>query len=141
MAGAPLDPSTPPRPAPPRCDETKAVATVPLIALAWGRSGDKGNKANVGIIARRPEFMPWIWRALDRAAISQVFEHFLESGNEDAVERHYLPGINAMNIVLHEVLGGGGVASLRIDPQGKGYAQILLATPIPVPDDIAGAVT
>jgi hypothetical protein len=55
------------------------------------------------------------------------------------VERFYLPGIHAFNFLLHDVLGGGGVASLRSDPQGKGYAQVLLAETIPVPPELAGA--
>ncbi|MEA3149343.1 MAG: hypothetical protein QOD56_282 [Gammaproteobacteria bacterium] len=102
---------------------------VPLIRLAWGRSGDKGNFANIGIIARRPEYLPYIRAALTPQAVATVFAHYLEG----PVERFDLPGSHAINFLLHDVLGGGGTASLRNDPQGKAYAQILLDHPIPVP--------
>jgi hypothetical protein len=121
-------PSQPPDPS---GDEERVE--VPLIRLALGRSGDKGNKANIGIIARKPEYLPWIWAALTEQAVAGVFEHFLEG----SVERYYLPGSHSINFLLHEVLGGGGIASLRNDPQGKGYAQVLLAHPIPVPCSLA----
>jgi hypothetical protein len=100
-----------------------------LIRLAWGRSGDKGNLANVGIIARRPEYLPYIRSALTPEAVANVYAHYLQG----AVERFDLPGVNALNFVLYDVLGGGGTASLRSDPQGKAYAQMLLEYPIPVP--------
>ena len=106
---------------------------VPLIRLAWGRSGDKGDKSNIGIIARKPEYLPYIWAALSCESIKSRFDHFLEG----EVERFYLPGTHAINFLLHDVLGGGGVASLRADPQGKGYAQLLLAAPISVPVELA----
>ena len=106
-----------------------ADEAVPLIRLAWGRSGDKGNFANVGIIARRPEYLPYIRAALTTQAVATVFAHYLEG----PVERFDLPGSHAINFLLHDVLGGGGTASLRNDPQGKAYAQILLDYPIPVP--------
>ena len=109
---------------------------VPLIRLALGRSGDKGNKANIGVIARKPEYLPWIWAALTENTVADVFEHFLEG----SVERYYLPGSHSINFLLHDVLGGGGIASLHNDPQGKGYAQVLLAHPIPVPCSLAEAL-
>jgi len=107
--------------------------SVPLIKLAVGRSGDKGDKANIGIIARTAEYLPWIWAALTEQAVANRFAHFLQG----RVERFYLPGSHSINFLLHEVLGGGGIASLRNDPQGKGYAQILLDYPIPVPQALA----
>jgi hypothetical protein len=107
-----------------------------LIRLALGRSGDKGDKANIGIIARKPEYLPWIWSALTERAVAETFTHFLKG----RVERFFLPGSNSINFLLHEVLSGGGVASLRNDPQGKGYAQILLDHPIPVPRVLAEAL-
>ncbi len=106
-----------------------ATETVPLIRLAWGRSGDKGNVANIGIIARRAEYLPYIRAALTPQAVATVFAHYLEG----PVQRFDLPGSHAINFLLHDVLGGGGTASLRNDPQGKAYAQILLEHPIPVP--------
>jgi len=105
------------------------MASVPLLRLAVGRSGDKGDCANVGIIARDAAFLPYIWAALDETRIAGVYAHFLRG----EVTRYYLPGCHAMNIVLSRVLGGGGTSSLRNDPQGKGYAQLLLAQIIPVP--------
>jgi hypothetical protein len=103
--------------------------TVPLIRLAWGRSGDKGDLANIGIIARRPAYLPYIRAALTPQTVSTVFAHYLKG----PVERFDLPGSHAINFLLHDVLGGGGTASLRNDPQGKAYAQILLDYPIPIP--------
>lgn len=116
-------------PPPPRPTTPGPRIEVPLERLAWARSGDKGDKANIGVIARRAEFLPWIWSALDEAAVTARFAHFLAGG----VERYLLPGLPAINFELDAVLGGGGVASLRSDPQGKGYAQLLLDHPIPVP--------
>ena len=118
------------RPVPPVVfGNDSAMMEVPLVELAWGRSGDKGNKANVGIIARLPEYLPYIWDSLTEEVIAGRFAHFLQ-GN---VERYLLPGSHAVNFLLHEVLGGGGVASLRDDAQGKGYAQLLLDHPIKIP--------
>ena len=65
------------------------------------------------------------------------FAHFLAGDDSGAVQRFYLPGIHALNFLLHDVLGGGGVASLRADPQGKAYAQVLLAEAVPVPRELA----
>ncbi|GHF31169.1 hypothetical protein GCM10017044_28280 [Kordiimonas sediminis] len=136
VPGSSFSPNQLCRPAPPSTAETENMVTVPLIKLAWGRSGDKGNKANVGIIARRPEYLPYIWQALTKEKVASVFAHFLENSAPESVEKFLLPGSNSMNFLMDNVLGGGGVASLRNDPQGKGYAQILLATPIPVPHDL-----
>jgi hypothetical protein len=108
-------------------------ATVPLVALAWARSGDKGNNSNIGVIARKPEYLPIIRTALTPQAVANYFAHHLEGD----VERFDVPGIRAMNFVLHDVLGGGGIASLRNDPQGKGFAQMLLDFPVPVDQKLA----
>jgi hypothetical protein len=125
------------RPDPPAPIESGETLEVPLIRLAWGRSGDKGDKANIGIIARQADFLPYIWAALPERTVAGRFAHFLagpvESREQGSVERFLLPESNAINFLLHGVLGGGGVSSIRNDPQGKGFAQILLATPIPVP--------
>ena len=109
---------------------------VPLRRLAFTRSGDKGNKANIGILPRDPEYGPYIWAVLDEAEIARRFAHYLD-GPDARVERFWMPGTGAMNILLHDVLGGGGVASLRNDPQAKTYGQILLRAEIPVPARIA----
>ncbi|KAK7096840.1 hypothetical protein V1264_003889 [Littorina saxatilis] len=97
-----------------------------LEDLAFTRSGDKGNNANVGVIARHPVYLPFIRRALTAEAVEQYFAHLFENTDGDNVERFEAPGINAMNFVLHKVLGGGGIASLRSDPQGKALGQMLL---------------
>ncbi len=111
--------------------------TVPLIALAWARSGDKGNNSNIGVIARKPEYLPVIRRALTCDAVANYFAHHLEGKTSEPVERFDVPGIRAVNFVLHDVLGGGGIASLRNDPQGKGFAQMLLDFPVPVDPKLA----
>lgn len=112
-----------------------ATVSLPLHKLAWGRSGDKGDKANIGVLPRSPELVPWIWAALDEQTLRARFGHYLQGG----IDRYFMPGMGAMNILLHDVLGGGGVASLRNDPQGKAYAQILLQSPVAVPADLAEA--
>src|SRR5690554_3721973 len=112
--------------------EVSTDTTVPLIKLAWARSGDKGDHSNIGVIARDPEFLPFIEAALTEQAVAQWMSHTLnpESGK---VTRWAMPGLNAFNFLLEHSLGGGGVASLRIDPQGKAFAQQLLEFPVPVP--------
>lgn len=106
-----------------------SLVSVPLIALAVGRSGDKGDSANIAVIARRPEFLPPIRAALTAEAVAAYFAHYVRG----RVERFAWPGLNAFNFMLHEALGGGGMASLRHDPQGKALAQALMDFPIPVP--------
>jgi hypothetical protein len=107
------------------------AAEVPLRQLAWGRSGDKGDTANIGVIARRPEFISVISAALTPQAVRAWLAHLVEG----EVERFDWPGINGWNFVLRRALGGGGVASLRYDPQGKSYAQILMDFPVRVPSE------
>ena len=125
------------RPKTPTVDKSLQMVKVPLIALAWGRSGDKGDKANIGIIARKQEYLPYICAALTEAVVRKRFAHFLNDTTKASVERYLLPASNAINFLLHDVLGGGGVASIRNDAQGKGYAQLLLSCPISVPTAIA----
>jgi hypothetical protein len=124
---------------PPAVPAADDLVELPLEALAWGRSGDKGNKANIGIIARHPDFVAWIGAAMTEARVAAYFAHFLAPGQAQPVQRFYMPGPNAFNFLLHEVLGGGGVASLRVDPQGKGYAQLLLAETVALPRALAAA--
>jgi hypothetical protein len=106
--------------------------TVPLVQLAWARSGDKGDAANIGVIARKAEFLPFIRAALTQEAVARWFAHLIKG----PVQRYDLPGTGALNFVLQEALGGGGIASVRMDSQGKAYAQMLLDHPIPVPADM-----
>ena len=102
---------------------------LPLIALAYGRSGDKGDSANIGVLARRPEFVPLLRAQLSAEAVRQYFAHLVRG----KVERFEVPGLHGFNFLLHEALGGGGMASLRYDPQGKMLAQILMDFPMQVP--------
>ncbi|WP_439100773.1 acyclic terpene utilization AtuA family protein [Congregibacter sp.] len=135
-AGTPKDLPAPI--APPQAEEApEDRVAVPLELLAFGRSGDKGDKANIGVIARHPDYLPWIAAALTPEKLASYFAHFLKPGQSEPVERFYLPGTHALNFLLHEVLGGGGVASLRADPQGKAYAQLLLTERIELPRSLA----
>jgi hypothetical protein len=102
---------------------------VSLEKLAYARSGDKGNNANVGIIARERAFLPYIHRQLTAQAVDDYFAHLVKGD----VERFELPGFNAYNFFMTEALGGGGTASLRADAQGKSLAQQLLSLTIKIP--------
>ena len=110
-----------------------ASVSLPLVRLAWGRSGDKGNLSNIGLIARRPEWLPLLWQQVTPQAVAAWMGHLAHG----PVLRYHLPGIAAMNLVLHDALDGGGPVSLRLDPLGKGMAQILLDMPIQVPAELA----
>mgnify|MGYP006940086843 CR=1 FL=1 len=102
---------------------------VPLLTIAQGRSGDKGDIANIGIIARKPEYFEVIKRQLD----SQVVHHYMRHLIQGKVSRYELPGTKSFNFVCTRSLGGGGLSSLAVDRQGKTYAQILLHCPVKVP--------
>lgn len=108
---------------------------VPLIEIAHARSGDKGNHSNIGVIARKAEYLPWIRAALTEQTVASYMQHVLDA-EKGRVIRYELPGLNALNFMLENALGGGGVASLRIDPQGKAFAQQLLDMPIKVPANL-----
>ena len=110
-----------------------AAVSVPLVRLAVARSGDKGDHSNIGVIARDPAYLPYIEQALTAEAVAAYFEHLLAGD----VTRWAMPGIGGFNFLLRHSLGGGGVASLRTDPQGKCHAQMLLSYPIPVSAEIA----
>jgi hypothetical protein len=131
------------RPVPPAVPSDGDLIAVPLIALAWGRSGDKGDIANVGIIARQPEYLPYIYAALSESVVSERFAHFLppQAHSGVYVERYLMPGTHAINFLLHQVLGGGGMASIRNDAQGKGYGQLLLDAKIPISRDLAASLS
>jgi hypothetical protein len=104
---------------------------VPLASIAWGRSGDKGDSANIGIIARDPAFVPLIRDEVTAARVKAYLDYMLADGG--AVTRFDVPGIGGFNFLLTRALGGGGMASLRNDPLAKGLAQILLDLPVSVP--------
>jgi hypothetical protein len=109
------------------------LVEVPLIRVAWGRSGDKGDAFNVGVIARRPELLPHIRAALTPQRVAEIFGHEFVAGKTPKVERFDLPGIHGLNFLAHEALGGGGAASMRVDMLAKGKAQQLLDQTIRVP--------
>ncbi len=139
--GKKYDPSKFEHPVPPAAPAPGDTIDVPLIKLAWARSGDKGDKANIGLIAREAEYLPYIWAALDETTIAKRFASFIEGGADASkVKRFYMPGPYAINFLIDAALGGGGVASLRNDPQGKAYAQMLLDYPISIPAELAKAL-
>lgn len=119
--------------------DTDTGTTVPLVKLAWARSGDKGNHANIGVIARKAEYLPYLNAALTEQAVATYMQHVLDP-DAGSVHRWSMPGMNAFNFLLKNALGGGGIASLRIDPQGKAFAQQLLDMPISVSQTIADEV-
>ena len=110
------------------------------MKLAWARSGDKGDHANIGVMARKPEYLPYLRAALTDAAVADYMKHVLDP-ERGSVSHWELPGFNAFNFLLRHALGGGGIASLRIDPQGKAFAQQLLDMPIPVSAEVANEVS
>lgn len=111
--------------------------TVPLIRLAWARSGDKGDTSNIGVIARSPALLPLLRAQLTQDAVAAYLAHLVRG----PVTRFEVPGIHALNFVCEQALDGGGMASLRNDPLGKGMAQILLSMPLHVPAALLGRLS
>jgi hypothetical protein len=109
-----------------------ARSSVQLRYLAHARSGDKGDTANVGLIALEPEYYPLLEREV---TVARVARHF--KGMVTGVERFELPNLNALNFLLHGALDGGGTISLKTDAQGKVYSTALLRMEIPVPAGLA----
>jgi hypothetical protein len=105
------------------------LVEVPLVRVAWARSGDKGDHSNIGVIARRPQWLPWLRAQLTEQRVKDSLAHLVAG----EVTRFDVPGIHALNFLCTEALDGGGMASLRNDPLGKGMAQILLMMPVQVP--------
>ena len=125
-------PPTPPTHSPERARaplDVDDLVEIPLLAIAHARSGDKGADANIGVRARHPDFLPLLRDQLSADAVAAWFAHRVEG----PVQRYDVPGIHALNFVLRDALGGGGIASLRFDPQGKAYAQQLLDIPLDIP--------
>ncbi len=109
---------------------------VPLLELAHARSGDKGNTANVGVIAYDPEDYPIL---LEQLTVDRVAEHF-GSLVKGKVERFELPRLHALNFLLHGALDGGGTVSLKTDAQGKVFSTAMLRMEVGVPPDVAKRV-
>ena len=109
------------------------MARIQLLHLAHARSGDKGDTANVGVIALRPEFYPLLVEQLTTERVKAHFTGIVHGG----VERFELPNLEALNFLLHNALGGGGTVSLKTDAQGKVLSTAMLRMEIDVPDEIA----
>ncbi len=121
-------------------EATQAVPDEPLhdgrlIDLAWARSGDKGDDENIGVIARHPKAWAWLRSQLHATRVQTYFAHLVQG----PVLRYEVPGLQALNFVLHQALDGGGVCSLRSDPLGKSFAQMLLDMPLRVPASVLTA--
>ncbi len=108
------------------------MPTVKLLKIAHGRSGDKGNGSNVGIIARHPEIYPFLEKTLTAERIKDHMKNVCKG----EVERYELPNIGALNFMLNESLGGGGTVSLKLDAQGKTHASQVLRMDIDVPEEL-----
>jgi hypothetical protein len=109
---------------------------IPLLQLAHARSGDKGDTANVGVIALRPEWYPLLAAQLTRERVAAHFQGMITGG----VDRFELPNLHALNFLLHGALDGGGTLSLKTDAQGKVYSTALLRLQLDVPDAEARAL-
>lgn len=105
---------------------------VKLIKIAHGRSGDKGNGSNVGIIARHPDIYPFLKEKLTPEVIKEHMKYVCKG----KVDRYELPNIGALNFILHDSLGGGGTVSLKLDAQGKTHASQVLRMDIDVPQEL-----
>lgn len=123
--------------APPVLEGT--MIAVPLHHLALARSGDKGDHANIGVIARKKIYLAYLREALTAEAVRVYFKHVFADG-EGRVERWELPGSQSFNFMLYNALGGGGAGSLRTDPQGKAFAQMLLDFPVTIPALLASSI-
>lgn len=113
----------------PQFSVDEVTVEVPLLKIAHGRSGDKGDSVNIGIIARDPQWVPILYTQLTAQKVHNYFAHMVKG----PVTRFDVPGINGFNFLLMAALDGGGMASPRSDPLGKAFAQMLLDLPIRVP--------
>lgn len=112
--------------------ESKSTRRVKLEAIAHARSGDKGDGSNAGLIANSPALYEVIAREVTAERVKEFFRGFVHG----EVERFELPGLNALNFMLHDSLGGGGTESLETDAQGKTHGQGLLQLEIDVPVEL-----
>jgi hypothetical protein len=128
------------RPAVPAAPTEPATDTVPLVSLAWARSGEKGDLFNVAVVARRPEYLPYLRQALTPAAVAGWYRHFLANPAAPRVDVYEVPGIHALNFVVDESMAGGINKTPRLDAGAKGMAQQLCEFPIPVPAAITASL-
>jgi len=112
-----------------RAKKRMATKKVRLLELAHARSGDKGDTANVGLIALKAEYYPLLEQQVTAARVARHFRGVIKGG----VERFELPNLGALNFLLHGALGGGGTLSLKTDAQGKVFSTALLRMEIEVP--------
>ncbi|MFC6281244.1 MULTISPECIES: AtuA-related protein [Polaromonas] len=110
-----------------------SVITVPLYRAAHGRTGDKGNRSNISVIAWHPDLYPVLLAQLTEAAVARHFAHRLPS----RVQRFELPLLHAMNFVLDDVLDGGVNDALNLDTHGKALSYWLLDLPVEIPASLA----
>jgi len=114
----------------PAADIAGPKQEVPLLTLAYARSGDKGNSANVAVFARKPEYLPYLRQVLTPERVVAQLQPLVNG----PAARFEAPGLHALNFLIQDALGGGGMASLRIDPQGKAYGQMVLEMMVPAPE-------
>lgn len=130
-----------PAPVEPPVEPDQGSIPVDLVRLAWARSGDKGHLFNVAVIARKPEYLPYLRAALTPGAVGDWYRHLGPEGRPPRVERYDVPGFHALNFVVHDALVGGINASTRLDSAAKGMAQMLLRFPVPLPPVLAAAAS
>ena len=105
---------------------------VPLWRVAFARSGDKGDTANVGLIAYTESIYPYLNQLVTADKVKQHFKGICRG----SVDRYELPNLRALNFLLHESLGGGGTVSLMLDAQGKTFSAALLRMEVDVPEEL-----
>ena len=105
---------------------------VQLDKLCYARWGDKGNTCNIGVVARSPAIYHWMHRALTTDRVKRFFGEICQG----EIDRYEIPNLLALNFLLHTSLGGGGIVSLRIDPQEETLADVLLSMDVNVPEDL-----
>ena len=135
--GAPASEHMPTNPPVAATPSGRGDVLVDLVQLAWARSGDKGHLFNVAVIARKPEYLPYLRAALTPEAVAEWYRHLGPDGQPPHVDGYDVPGFHALNFVINNALIGGINASTRLDPAAKGMAQMLLRFPICVPSALA----
>lgn len=108
-----------------------------MVELAWVCSGDKGELANIGVAARKPEYLPYLTKALSGGSLLAWYSHVIPASSTPRIDFYTLPEMNSLNIVMHDVLVGGAVSSHRFDPMGKSFGQQLIDFPVAVSPEIA----
>lgn len=134
--GEPFERAAPPAPCPAPPELAPDTIEVPLVRLAYGRSGDKGTTSNIGIVARSAAIHAFLKAHLTEARVADWLKHLVHG----RTLRYELPGIHALNFVLEDSLDGGGTSTLRMDSLGKCMAQVLLSMPIAIPPALLQSV-